>query len=194
MAIKQIQVSPPSTWDASTLRGLLAIWREDREVNGRSPLIPATQALTIHRLGEWLDHPGRGRLTRLVGSLVYRAAAAYVRNHLGFEIRKETRIGRKVHFAHQHGVVIAPETQIGDGTLIHHGVTIGLRIDGRGGPAEVGARIGSGVRIGAGVVIVGAVRIGDGASIGPNAVVSTDVPEHGSVVAAPTRVLRLSGE
>lgn len=194
MKVKQIQVSPPSTWDASTLEGLRAIWREDREINGRSFLNPATQMLTIHRFGEWLCHPNRGRPTKLLGNLVYRAGAAYIRNHLGFEIRKETRIGRRVHFAHQHGVVIAPETQIGDGTLIHHGVTIGLRIDGKGGPAAVGARIGKDVRIGAGAVIVGTVRVGDGASIGPNAVVATDVPENGSVVAAPSRVLRMQGE
>lgn len=194
MTTRQIQVTAPSTWDASSVQGLLEIWREDREINGRSCLNPATQVLTIHRFGEWLCHPRRGGLTRAIGTFVYRAGAAYVRNHLGFEIRKETRIGRRVHFAHQHGVVIAPETHIGDGTLIHHGVTIGLRMDGNGGPSKVGAHIGAGVRIGAGAVIIGAVNIGDGASIGPNAVVATDVPENGSVVAAPSRVLRMQGD
>ncbi|WP_156887415.1 serine O-acetyltransferase [Propionicicella superfundia] len=188
---QDIVVSPPSAWDARTLRGLLDICGEDRAVNGRSPFHPASQALIVHRLGEWLAHPGRNRLVARVGGFVQHAAAAYVRNYIGYEISPGAKIGRRVHFAHQHGIVIAPETEIGDDALILHEVTVGLRMDAQGGTPEAGARIGARVRIGTGARILGAVRIGDGANIGPNAVVMTDVPENASVIAAPSRVLRL---
>lgn len=186
-----IVVTDPSPWNTATLRGLVEICREDRRVNGRSPLHPATQAMAVHRLGEWAEDPARGLLERTLGRAVHRAARAFVRNTIGYEISTGTRLGRRVHFAHQHGIVIAPETVIGDDTLIHHDVTIGLRGDITGKPPKVGARIGARVNIGPGARILGVVRIGDDAVIGPNAVVMTDVPAQASVIAAPSRVLRL---
>lgn len=187
-----IVVSKPTAWDTSTWSGLYRIWAEDWRVHGGSPLIPAIQALTVYRFGQWLQDPARSHLTRIIGSLVYRAGAAYARNVIGYEFRDGTRLGRRVRFYHQHGIVIDPGTEIGDDTAVRHGVTIGLRLTRvEGGPNVAGARIGARVEIGAGAKIIGAVRIGDGASIGPNAVVMTDVPAGASVIAAPSRTLRL---
>jgi serine O-acetyltransferase len=188
----EILVSPPSPWDYSSIKNLVHIWAEDAAVNGRSIFIPATQALFVYRFGNWVNDPSRSRVGHAIGLLFYRAAWSYIRNYLGFEIVKGVKLGRRVHFAHQHGIVIAPETEIGDDTLIHHGVTIGLRLATRPGESnKIGARIGRNVVIGAGAAIIGAVKIGDRANIGPNAVVMTNVPEDGSVVAAPSRILRL---
>lgn len=147
---KVIVVTEPSPWDTSTVRGLVAICREDRRINGRSPLHPATQAMAVHRLGEWVADPARSCVSRLVGGIVHRAAQAVVRNTIGYEICPGARLGRRVHFAHQHGIIIAPETVIGDDVLIHHDVTIGLRMDAHGKPPAVGAQIGARVSIGAG--------------------------------------------
>lgn len=189
----RIVVTPPSPWDTATFAGLFAILRENRDVHGRLT-IAARQMLLIHRLGEWADDPARHPLTRVIALLVYRTGSLYSRNVLGFEILKGARIGRRVHFTHQHGIIIAPETEIGDDCLIHHDVTIGLRLGRDHSGDSIGARIGAGVRISAGARILGNVSIGDGASIGPNAVVMTDVPAHASVIAAPSRILRLRSE
>jgi serine O-acetyltransferase len=186
----RIVVTPPSPWDRATVGGLLAILRENRDVHGRLT-IAARQTLLIHRLGEWADDPARHAATRAMTLFAYRVGSLYARNVLGFEILKGAKIGRRVHFTHQHGVVIAPETEIGDDCLIHHDVTIGLRLGRDHSGDSIGARIGAGVRISAGARILGNVSIGDGASIGPNAVVITDVPAHASVIAAPSRILRL---
>lgn len=187
-----IAVTSPTPWDRSSVRGLLDIVRQDRAANGQGRLAPATQAIIVHRLGCWLADPDRHRVVFAVGWPVYRTLFALVRNGLGFEVNHEVVLGRGVRFSHQHGVVVAPGTEIGDNTLVHHDVTIGQRWNVRDpGPRAVGARIGRDVTIGAGVVIIGAVRIGDGASIGPNAVVVQDVPEGASVVAPPSRILRL---
>lgn len=188
----RVEVTPPTGWDSATIRGLAAILREDWATNGNSPFVPGTVAITVLRLGQWLDDPHRAGLVRRVGLLFYRAAASFTRAVLGFDMRKETKVGRRVEFAHQHGVVIDPGAEIGDEVLVLHGVTIGLRLTTQeGGLHRSGAKIGRGVTLGAGAKIIGNVRIGDGATVGPNAVVTTDVPAHASVVAAPSRVLRI---
>lgn len=190
-----VTLTPPTDWDRASLAGLWHVWQEDWRVNGRSPFVPGTQAMTIFRLGQWLDDPRRNALVRLVASGLYKTGAIYARFVLGLEFRKETKIGRRVEFAHQHGVVIDPHTEIGDEVLILHGVTIGLRLSVADAEnPSLGAKIGARVTIGAGAKIIGAVRIGDDATIGPNAVVMTDVPARGSVVAAPSRVLRIRSD
>lgn len=187
-----IRVTPPSPWDRSTWRGLVEILREDRAGNGRGTLAPASHAMFVHRVGCWLADPHRSRLVAAVGTHIYRLMFATVRNGLGYEVDRAVVLGRGVRFAHQHGIVIAPFTEIGDDTLIHHGVTIGQKWQIQTPGVKIaGARIGRGVTIGAGAVIIGPVRIGDGASVGPNAVVTQDVPEGASVVAPPSRILRL---
>jgi serine O-acetyltransferase len=187
-----LMVSPPTNWDKSTFRGLQEIIAEDRGVNGRSWLNPATQMLVHHRLGEWMLAEERAALTRRIGQFVYRILYAYIRNVLGFEVPPTTVIGRKVKFVHQHGVTIHPYAEIGDSCKIHQGVTIGLRWD----PDVTGVyppppRLGTGVQVGVGAAVIGSVTIGDHATIGPNAVVTKDVPSGASVVAAPSRVLQL---
>ena len=187
-----VAVTPPSAWDKSTFCGLRKIIAEDRDVNGLSWLNPATQMLVHHRLGEWVFAQQRSAVARRIGHFIYRVVYAYVRNVLGFEVPPTTVIGRKVKFVHQHGVTIHPHAQIGDGCKIHQGVTIGLRSD----PDETGVylpppRLGAGVQLGVGAAVIGPVTIGDHATIGPNAVVTKDVPSGASVVAPPSRVLRL---
>jgi serine O-acetyltransferase len=70
-----------------------------------------------------------------------------------------------------HGsVVIDGLVDIGEGTSIMPGVTIGLRAGQPRGPS-----IGRSVVIGPGAKVLGPVTVGDGAVIGPNAVVVRDV-------------------
>lgn len=49
--------------------------------------------------------------------------------------------------------------------------------------------IGDDCLIGAGAILLGGIRIGDHAKVGAGAVVNTDVPEGGTVVCQPARIL-----
>lgn len=186
-------VTPPSGWDASSFAGLVSIIREDLAANPRGLLSPAKQMLIVHRYGEWAA--SQPQPLSLLALIVFKILNMYVRNVLGFEVFRETRIGRRVVFVHQHGVVLQPNAEIGDDCMIYHGVTIGRRWeDERPDRYREPPRIGRGVHIGVGATVIGAVHIGDGAKIGPHAVVTTDVPAGASVVAPASRILRLRGE
>jgi serine O-acetyltransferase len=185
-------ISPPTAWDTSSLRGLRAVVREDREARGSSWHLPGLQALVVHRFGEWGSSDGCPRLLRRPATMLYYSLRGYIRNVLGIEIGKSARLGRRVKFYHQHGVVIEGRVTIGDDCVFHHGVTLAtnFRPD---SPTSLyhSPQVGSGVTFGAGCVVLGGVRIGDGATIGPNAVVTKDVPPGASAVAQPARILRI---
>jgi len=75
--------------------------------------------------------------------------------------------------------------RIGEGTLIHHRVTIGRSLMDRGRPT-----IGRNVWIGPDVVIYGDIEIGDGATILPETVITRSVPAGAVVRGNPPRVLK----
>ena len=82
------------------------------------------------------------------------------------------------------GVVLHPETVIGENCVIAQNVTIGGRADFRDVP-----RLGNNVFVGAGAKILGPVTIGDNVKIGANAVVIEDVPSDSTVVGIPARIV-----
>lgn len=187
-------ITPPTDWDKRGVRALLAIMREDRRANlGDRPttagdwLVPAVQALSVYRFGQWIDAATFPRWVRPVAEAAYSLMFIRVRNRLGIELPKTVRLGRRVTFVHQHGVAIHPYATIGDGCALRHCVTLGTR----SAVLNDGPVVGSDVTFGVGCAVIGPVRIGDGAIIGPNAVVTTDLPAGASVVAPPSRVLRL---
>jgi serine O-acetyltransferase len=194
----QWTISPPSAWDTSGFAGLRAILREDRETTPaivqEGPgskievwLAPGSLALAVHRFGEWIKSDGPPHLLRRPAALLHTLLAGYVRTILGFEIARSVRLGRRVKFYHQNGVVIGGQCVIGDDCVIRHGVTIAPSPNNPSNAPQIGSRVSFGV----GCVVLGGVRIGDGATIGPNAVVTTDVPPGATVLAQPARVLRL---
>jgi serine O-acetyltransferase len=180
-------ISPPTAWDTSSFAGFLAVVREDHEARSGSRNLPGFQALVVHRFGEWIDSDGFPPLMRRPAMVLHKCLRGYVRNVMGFEIDKTVRLGRRVRFYHQHGVVIGGRSVIGDDCVIRHGVTIAASLDN----PSIAPQIGSGVSFGPGCVVLGGVRIGDGATIGPNAVVARDVLPGASAVAQPARGLRL---
>jgi serine O-acetyltransferase len=189
---EQWTISPPTPWDTSSLAGLRAVLREDRDAIDTSRLAPGYVALAVHRFGEWISSDSFPKLLRLPATLLHRFMLGYVRSYLGFEIHKSVRLGRRVRFHHQHGVVIDSSVVIGDDCVFHHNVTLAARrrVD---SPKSLfhAPQIGSGVRLGSGCIILGGVRIGDNATIGPNCVVTTDVPPGASAISQPARVLRI---
>ena len=92
-----------------------------------------------------------------------------------------------VYFCHKgFNIVINPNTNIGEGTYIQHGVTIGSRDD-RGDTQ--GPTIGCRCYIGAKASIIGNITIGDNCKIGAGAVVIKDVPSGRTAVGVPARII-----
>jgi serine O-acetyltransferase len=158
--------------------------REDFEAHGRDATRPGFQAVAVYRFGVWRMGIEPKPL-RAPFSVLYRALYRTVRNLYGIEVPYSAKIGRRVIFEHQHGIVVHGETVIGDDCIIRQGVTLGIRSLDRLTEAPV---LGRGVNIGAGAVIIGRVHVGDGAAIGANAVVLKDVPAGALAIGVPAKI------
>jgi serine O-acetyltransferase len=175
MADHEHAPSRPSLW---------ALVREDWVAHGRDWSRAGLHAVVLHRFGV-ARMAIRPRLLRAPFSVAYRALFRVVRNVYGIEIPESARIGRRVVFEHQHGIVLHGRSVVGDDCILRQGVTLGLRSIERKDEAPV---LGRGVDVGAGAKILGRVRVGDGAAIGANAVVLEDVPPGTLAVGVPARI------
>lgn len=166
-------------------KSLLATIREDWVSHGRDWTKPGFRALAIYRFGVWRMNI-RWLVIRAPLSVVYRWWFRFARNRYGIELPYSAKIGQRVIFEHQHGIVVHGCAEIGDDCVVRQGVTIGNRYLDR--PLEA-PRIGNRVNIGAGAKILGAVHVGDDAVIGANAVVLCDVPSGAIAVGVPARII-----
>lgn len=92
------------------------------------------------------------------------------------------------YFCHNgFGIVINPNAEIGEGTYIQHGVTIGARDDIRDPSAP---HIGRNCYIGAKATIIGNITIGDNVKIGANALVCKDVPSGCTAIGVPAKIVK----
>jgi serine O-acetyltransferase len=157
--------------------------REDLKAHDDDWTRPGFQALLVYRFGVWRMSI-RSKLWRAPLSVLWRALFAGVRNVYGIELPFSARIGRRVIFEHQHGIVVHGNAVIGDDCVIRQGVTLGIRRLDRLTEAPV---LGRAVNVGAGAKILGRVFVGDHAEIGANAVVLDDVPPHTLAVGVPAR-------
>lgn len=171
--------------------GLFQLLREDYEAHGRDWTLPGLQAIAVYRFGVWRMGV-KPKLLRAPLSVLYRALYRSVRNFYGIELPYSARVGRRVVFEHQHGIVVHGQAQIGDDCILRQGVTLGIR---RLDRLEEAPILGRAVNVGAGAVILGRVHVGDHASIGANAVVLEDVPDGALAVGVPARLaVRSNGE
>lgn len=105
----------------------------------------------------------------------------------GIEIHPGATIGRRFFIDHGMGVVIGETAEIGDDCTLYHGVTLG------GTSWNKGKRhptLKDNVVVGAGAKVLGPITINSGVRIGSNAVITHDVPENGTVVGVPGRLVR----
>lgn len=154
-------------------------WRALAEAQG-------VWAVTTYRFGQWSQRAPRP--VRPLCKAAYLGAFKAVEMLTGISIPVAATIGKGLYIGHFGGIIVSPQTVMGDGCSISQGVTIGVL----GGPRTGVPRIGDGVYIGAGAKILGGISIGDGAIIGANAVVIDDVPAGATAVGVPARV-RLKG-
>jgi serine O-acetyltransferase len=163
---------------------LLQTIREDLEAHGGDWTRAGFQSLAVHRFGVWRASI-RSKAVRAPLSAIYRSLFVFSRNVYGIELPYTARIGRRVVFEHQHGIVVHGNAVIGDDCIIRQGVTLGIRRLDRLTEAPV---LGCGVNVGAGAKVLGRVCVGDGAQIGANAVVIGDVPEGTLAVGIPAKI------
>ena len=105
----------------------------------------------------------------------------------GIEIHPGAKIGRRFFIDHGMGVVIGETAEIGDDCTLYHGVTLG------GTSWQKGKRhptLMNNVVVGAGAKVLGPITVSSGVRIGSNAVITKDVPEDGTVVGVPGRLVR----
>jgi serine O-acetyltransferase len=140
---------------------------------------PGLHAIYIHKLAHWFWlHRLRwlGRFTSHIGRWL-----------TGIEIHPGATIGSCVFIDHGMGVVIGETAEVGDGSTIYQGVTLGGTSLYRGTKRH--PTLGQGVVVGAGAKVLGGFNVGDGARIGSNSVVVKEVPAGATVVGIPGRIV-----
>ncbi len=140
---------------------------------------PGVHALLLHRMNHVLWKMHLKWLARLF--------SYFARWLTGIEIHPGAKIGRRFFIDHGMGVVIGETAEIGDDCTLYHGVTLG------GTSWQKGKRhptLKDNIIVGAGAKVLGPITINSGVRIGSNAVITKDVPEDGTVVGVPGRLVR----
>ncbi|MDH5387957.1 MAG: serine O-acetyltransferase [Gammaproteobacteria bacterium] len=140
---------------------------------------PGLHALIMHRFNHRLWKMGLKWLARFFAHIA--------RWFTGIEIHPGATIGRRFFIDHGMGVVIGETAEIGDDCTLYHGVTLG------GTSWNKGKRhptLKDNVVVGAGAKVLGPITVNSGGRIGSNAVITHDVPENGTVVGVPGRLVR----
>lgn len=141
------------------------------------------RALSWHRFAS--------RLYKMHLKLLARMASQYCKFRTGIEIHPAAKIAPGVFIDHGMGVVIGETAEVGEGTVIYQGCTLG------GTGKEKGKRhptIGKYCVISAGAKVLGNITVGDYSKIGAGAVVLKNVPPKSTVVGVPGRVVKVDGE
>ena len=138
-------------------------------------------ALSMHRLA--------GGLYRIKLKLLARIVSQTCKFFTGIEIHPAAKIAPGVFIDHGEGVVIGETAEVGEGTVLYQGCTLG------GTGKETGKRhptVGRYCVISAGAKVLGNITIGDFAKIGAGAVVLKSVPPHATAVGVPAKVVKIS--
>ena len=147
----------------------------------------------------WLTYSGVHALSwhrsaaffyRIKLKLIARIISQLGKFFTGIEIHPAAKIAPGVFIDHGAGVVIGETAEVGEGTVIYQGCTLG------GTGKETGKRhptVGKNCVISAGAKVLGGITVGDCAKVGAGAVVLKDVPPHATVVGVPARVVRIGG-
>ena len=141
----------------------------------------------VHALS-W--HRWANRLYKMHLKLLARITSQVCKFFTGIEIHPAAKIAAGVFIDHGQGVVIGETAEVGTGTVIYQGCTLG------GTGKQTGKRHPTGGEncvISAGAKVLGAIHVGDGAKIGAGAVVLKDVPARATVVGVPARVVKIDG-
>lgn len=118
------------------------------------------------------------RPVRLFAKVMYTLIGRFY----GLQIQPQTVIGPGLYIGHGIGIVINPKTKIGSRCNLSQFTTIGSN---KGTPATIGDN----VYIGPSVCIVEDVKIGNNVKIGAGTVVINDIPDGATSVGNPNRII-----
>lgn len=144
---------------------------------------PGVYALFWHRLSHFLYKRHLYLLAKI--------HAQFWRFLTGIEIHPGAKIAPGVFIDHGMGVVIGQTAEIETDVVLFHGVTLG------GTGKDSGKRhptVRQGAIISAHAQILGPVTIGKRAKVGASAVVLIDVPDDGTAVGIPAKIVRINGK
>ncbi len=142
----------------------------------------------VHALS-W--HRWANRLYRMHLKLLARITSQWAKFRTGIEIHPAAKIAAGVFIDHGQGVVIGETAEVGEGTVLYQGCTLG------GTGKDVGKRhptIGRYCVISAGARVLGNITVGDYAKVGAGAVVLRNIPPRCTAVGVPARIVRTDGE
>jgi serine O-acetyltransferase len=105
----------------------------------------------------------------------------YLRKY-GLQIHPQTKIGYGLYIGHGVGIIVNSTAEIGNNCNLSQFTTIGTN-------RKKAAIIGDNVYIGPSVCIVEDVNIGNNVTIGAGAVVVKDIPENATVAGIPAKIL-----
>lgn len=140
-------------------------------------------ALFLYRLAQAIQR--QSTPVRLLGSPLVAAYVLLVEWMLGIELNVKSRIGPGLRLYHGCGLVIHEAAVIGQGCVLRHCTTLGLK----NGPDDCPV-LGDNVDVGCNTVILGRVHIGDRAVIGAGSVVLSDVAAGDVVAGNPAKSIR----
>lgn len=154
-------------------------------------VIPLKNAilLLIYRFGHYILYHMDIPIVKQLMWVLYRILdVIYVQTILHAEFVAKCTIGKSLKLPHGgNGIIISPDTIIGDNVTIFHQVTIGRRC---GSKKDTGSPvIGNNVLVGCGAKILGDIKVGDGAKIGANSVVLIDVPPNSTAIGIPAKII-----
>ncbi len=159
-----------------------SVWyygRAGRLLSARMLLSDGALCTILYRLMRGLRHYHLGPL----------AAAVYKLNAFltGAVIGRGAEFGPGLIILHSVGLVVNTAVRGGTNVVLESGVVIG---------AEKGRSpvLGDQVFAGAGAKVIGGVHVGNRARIGANAVVVEDVPDGGTAVGIPARIVKVRSE
>jgi putative colanic acid biosynthesis acetyltransferase WcaB len=137
-----------------------------------------TQVLTAHS----------GIISRLLGGLSVALYTIIVQWIMGIELPPCARVGKGLQLFHGVGLVVHPDSVIGDGCVLRHCTTIGTKSS-IGSGTEIAPVLGNHVDVGCNTVIIGPLSVGNQAVIGAGSVIVHDVPEYAVVCGNPGKVI-----
>jgi len=135
---------------------------------------PGVIALRRHRREHKLYLKGFKNLARYL--------AFRTRKKTGIEIHPAAKIGRGVFIDHGMGIVIGETAEVGDYSILYHGVTLGANTFDK---VDRHPKLGKHVIVYAGAKIIGPIHIGDHSVIAANAVVLKDAPPYSKLIGVP---------
>lgn len=151
---------------------------------------PGIWIIFFYRFGQYLQSKTNKLKIIKPVNILYNFFYFLISLSTGIHIPIEATIGEGLYIGHWGGIVVHPNTVMGENCNLSQEVTIGE--GGRGNNRGVPV-IGDRVYIGPGAKIFGNITIGNDVAIGANAVVNKSVPDNAVVGGVPAVVLNYNG-